>query len=103
MDNNLKKLEAFVLTEEAKTVFSGTAEEALEGLKAHGIELTIDELKAFIKGASEDSVDELNENDLADVAGGATYPGYERDCYNAGRKLCKALKWLFSFGKNFAS
>lgn len=102
MDERIAKLELFMLTPEAESAFTGTLEETLANLKAQDIELTFDELKAFLQGINDGNRDELNENDLETVAGGATYPGYERDCYNAGRKLCKVLKWVWRIGKYFA-
>ena len=101
--NTTEKLEEFLRSPKAEEAFSGTTVEILEKLKNEGIDLTEDGLKAFVRGINDAANDELTEEDLTDVAGGKTYPGYEQDCYNAGRKLCKVLKWLFSFGKNFVS
>ena len=98
MEDRIAKLEAFMQTSEAEAAFFGTPEEVLENLKKAGIDLTLEELKAFAQGVKDAQNDELTEEDLTDVAGGATYAGYDKDCYNAGRKLCKVLKWVFKIG-----
>lgn len=78
-------------------IFSGTAEEILEKLAGHGIELSIDELNDLKEGFNEEmrSSDELTEDSLENVAGGC------QDCSAHGRETGrKVAKWLRKV-KNF--
>ena len=85
MDKYEKLEKLFIDEEKAESVFSGTPTEVLVKLAENGIDMTEDELKAFVDGfkavQGEYSRDELDEADLESVAGGC-----ER-CYNFGKKV----------------
>ena len=81
--------------EEAKKLFSRTAEDAASYLKEqYHLEFTVDELKdvaAGIRKASDESTsDELTEDQLEDVAGGG------KGAYNAGYYIGKVCKIVVS-------
>ncbi len=93
MEEKFLKLEQLLEdVDKIEEIFCGTAEEILEKLAAHGVELTMDELNDIKDGFNDEmkASDELTEVSLDDVAGGC------RDCsshgYGFGQKIGKFLK-----------
>ena len=97
------KFEALIESPEAKDIFVGSIEDVKAKLENKGIDISVQELEAFKKGLDEaQNGDELKDEELETVAGGVDYyNGYERDCYNAGKKIGKFLKWVFKIGVMF--
>ena len=98
----LDKLVELLQDEEtAKELFNMSIEEAQAELAKKGLDFTTEELEAFAKGVKDaevDGSDELNEDQLANVAGGS----YKSDCYNAGKRAGKVLRQVFTIAAPFA-
>lgn len=95
MDKRIEQLEAILKNETlAEQIFVGTLDETKKNLEEQGIEFSIEELKALVEGlkdsAVEDDEEEISEEGLEDVVGGASY--YERQCYRYGKQLGKAFR-----------
>ena len=92
MDERITRLEELLKDETTQTeIFSGSIEEVQKKLAGRGLTFSIEELQSLAKGLSEagNNNEELNELELENVAGGASY---EQDCYNWGKKIGSAFK-----------
>ncbi len=98
MDKYEKLAELIANEEEAKSIFVASVEETKENLKSRGLDFTEAELVAFSTGLNDANSDELNEEALEYVAGGARSYA-EEECYRIGKKVGKGLKWVWRIGK----
>jgi len=91
--------------EQAKKVFVDSLEETQKNLAGLGIELSLNEIKALAIGvADSDAGNELSENELENVAGGArkwASPN-EEWCYKWGKKVGRFLRDIWDIAKEFA-
>lgn len=100
MANKFEKFEQLLQDAElAKKVLVPSVEETQKNLAELGMDFTIEELNQIAAGASETSEAELQEEDLANVAGGAVDKNSE--CYKLGKKCGNALANVFTIGLNF--
>lgn len=98
MDKLEKLMKIMEQEQEASDVFAESLEATQENLRKRGLEFSLDELSAIVKGVVESTQEnskELEESDLEMVVGG-TYKGYEADCYKWGKKIGKAMVWAMS-------
>lgn len=100
MNENMAKLEELLKNETVgKAVFGESVGETQKNLEKAGIKFTVDELTDILKGiseADEANSEELAEDELEAVAGGA----YENDCYNVGKKIGQLFGWAVQLAKS---